>query len=132
MKPLSRRAKLEGELAEAKFKLRYVKTLGRPAQGSTSAVARWQADVARLEAALAKLAGKAVPGEPKTAPKTKATPWKLESQRTSDECECLECGLVIEVGKRQWWASGPDGSMGPFCTRRHAALLVAQSRKAGD
>lgn len=127
-----RREKLESELAEAKFKLRYIETLDRPARGAASAIARWQADVARLETALTKLAPKAVPEAPKVPPKPKATPWKLESQPTSDECECLECGVLIEVGKRQWWASAPEGSMGPFCTRRHAQLLVAHSRQTRD
>jgi hypothetical protein len=126
MKPSSRRLKLEGDLAEAKFKLRYVKTLGRPSPATTSAIARWEADVARLQAALAKLAAPAVTKGPKVSPKPKATPWKLESQPASEPCECLECGVTIEAGRRQWWATGADGSMGPFCTRNHARQLVSQ------
>jgi len=130
MKTLSRRAKLEGDLAEAKFKLRYVKTLGRPFLATTSAIARWQVDVARLEAALAKLAAQAVPERPKATLEPKATPWKLDSQPASEACECLECGTVIEAGRRHWWASSPDGSMGPFCTRLHARQFVTHHRQS--
>jgi predicted nucleic acid-binding Zn ribbon protein len=120
----TRRTDLEEALAEAKFKITYIKTLDRPAEVEARAIKRWQAEIEKIERALSRL--------PVAKPKT--VRFEFTNQPAAEDSECLECGKAIDEGSREWWeVSDPEGAFGPFCTRRCAQLMSATRRRAeGD
>jgi hypothetical protein len=122
----TRRTQLEKALAEAKFKIRYIKTLNRPPEIEASAIQRWKGDIVRAERALSRLPAEKVP-----VTKPKSVRLEFEAQPAAEDSECLECGKAIDEGRREWWeVSDPDGAFGPFCTRRCAQILAATRKRA--
>lgn len=125
----TRREQLEAIITEAKFKLGYVQTLGKPVDAKTKQ--RWQGDIIRSEKALAKLAAKGPKAA--TVKKPKAATVKFSHSPASEECECFECGKTIEEGCKSWgFSEGDDGEIGPFCTRKCARSLADLRKQGGD
>lgn len=118
----TRRTQLEEALAEAKFKIRYIKTLNRPPEMEARAIKRWEGDIEKIELMLSRV----------PVPKPKPVRLEFTNQPAAGDSECLECGKAITEGGREWWeVSNPDGSLGPFCTRRCAQLLATLQRREG-